>query len=225
MDFTDDVVLMGHDGPGHLKIAEGKTKVPQLNVYHGKVGRGLSVEMAVKHGAVTLLSVVETKNCLMLLVAEGEFVAIGEFCLSHPNIQCPEYGNNYSFNQGNFSLYHPDIKRYINSCQERNNLTIQKYTHRYSGSMVADIHRNLLKGGFFIYPATIDTPTGKLRLQYECNPIAFIYEMAGGTANDGVRRILDIKPHNIHQRCQIFIGSKKMLIELSNCLSHLLLNP
>ena len=142
--------------------------------------------------------------------------AIGEFCLSHPNIQCPENGSTYSFNHGNFSLYHPSIKQYINSCQQKKNLQQHKYIQRYSGSMVADIHRNLLKGGIFMYPDTVQNPKGKLRLQYECNPIAFMYEIAGGMATNGEQRILDIEPEDIHQRSPIFVGSKKMMVELSS---------
>lgn len=140
--------------------------------------------------------------------------AIGEFYLSHPNIQCPEDGYIYSFNHGNFSLYHPSIKRYINSCQQKKNLQLHKYEQRYSGSMVADIHRNLLKGGIFMYPNTLQNPKGKLRLQYECNPIAFMYEIAGGIATDGSQSILDIEPEDIHQRSPIFVGSKNPMKEL-----------
>jgi len=140
--------------------------------------------------------------------------AIGEFYLSHSNILCPADGHIYSFNHGNFSLYHPSIKRYINSCQQKKNLQLHKYEQRYSGSMVADIHRNLLKGGIFMYPDSVQNPKGKLRLQYECNPIAFIYEIAGGMASDGGQRILDIEPEDIHQRSPIFVGSKNPMKEL-----------
>ncbi len=142
--------------------------------------------------------------------------SIGEFCLSHPNIQCPENGHVHSFNYSNFSLFHPSIKRYINSCQQKKYLNLHKYSQRYCGSLVADIHRNLLNGGIFMYPATSDNPQGKLRLQYECNPIAFIYEMAGGIATNGMNRILEIIPEEIHQRSSLFIGSKKMMEEFSN---------
>ncbi len=139
---------------------------------------------------------------------------IGEFCLSHPDIQCPDYGTMHSFNHGNFFSFPASIKQYIKSCQQQKNLNLNEYAQRYSGSMVADIHRNLLKGGIFIYPPTPGNPDGKLRLQYECNPIAFIFEKAGGTATNGQQRILDIVPEQIHQRSPILVGSKTNMGEL-----------
>jgi fructose-1,6-bisphosphatase I len=140
--------------------------------------------------------------------------SIGEFTLSHPNIKCPENGKIYSVNHGNFFQYNAGVKKYIDGCQRKTKHNGGPYTQRYIGSMVADVHRNLVKGGIFMYPATIDKPEGKLRLLYECNPFAFIAEVAGGKATDGTQRILDIQPTELHQRSPFFIGSKKMMEEL-----------
>jgi fructose-1,6-bisphosphatase I len=144
--------------------------------------------------------------------------SIGEFCLSHPNIKCPENGKIYSVNHGNFFQYDQKVKRYIDGCQKKTKMDGGPYTQRYIGSMVADVHRNLIKGGIFMYPGTTDKPNGKLRLLYECNPFAFITEMAGGKATDGEQAILDIKPTQLHQRTPLFIGSKKMMEELEGYL-------
>lgn len=140
--------------------------------------------------------------------------SIGEFTMSHPNIQCPEFGKIYSVNHGNFFQYQEGVKKYITNCQKKDKTNGGPYTQRYVGSMVADVHRNLIKGGIFMYPGTIEKPKGKLRLLYECNPLAFILEVAGGKATDGNQRILDIKPNALHQRSPLFIGSKGMMEEL-----------
>lgn len=140
--------------------------------------------------------------------------AIGEFCLSHADIKCPPSGKVYSVNHGNFFQYDPKIREYINVCQKKDKTNGGPYTQRYIGSMVADVHRNLMKGGIFMYPGTTDKPGGKLRLLYECNPFAFIIEMAGGRATDGKQRILEIMPTELHQRTPFFIGSKDMMDEL-----------
>ena len=137
--------------------------------------------------------------------------SIGEFCLSHPNIKCPENGKIYSINQGNYNKYSDGMKDYIDYCMEVNKEEGRPYSHRYIGSMVGDLHRTLIKGGIFIYPADKSSPNGKLRLQYECNPMAFIIEAAGGRATCGPQNILDIEPTELHQRCPIFIGSKNMV--------------
>ncbi len=140
--------------------------------------------------------------------------SIGEFTLSHPDIKCPEKGKIYSVNHGNFFQYEESVKKYITACQKKDKTNGGPYTQRYIGSMVADVHRNLIKGGIFIYPGTTAKPNGKLRLMYECNPFAFIMEVAGGKATNGKERILDIKPIELHQRTPLFIGSKLMMEEL-----------
>lgn len=142
--------------------------------------------------------------------------SIGEFCLSHPDIKCPEWGKIYSINHGNYYQYPERVQRYVEICQKKNRSNGGPYTQRYIGSMVADVHRNLIKGGIFMYPPTQDKPKGKLRLLYECNPFAFIVEVAGGKATNGEHRILDIKPTELHQRSALFIGSKGMMEEMEH---------
>jgi fructose-1,6-bisphosphatase I len=137
--------------------------------------------------------------------------SIGEFCLSHPNMKIPEDGTIYSINEGNYVHFPDGVKKYLKYAQVEDLSTKRPYTSRYIGSMVADIHRNLIKGGIYMYPTTAASPNGKLRLLYECNPMAFIIEQAGGIASDGLNRILDIEPTALHQRTSIFIGSAKMV--------------
>lgn len=133
-------------------------------------------------------------------------IAIGEFCLSHPNIQTPVNGKIYSLNQGNYFEFEDGVQKYVDFCQSSDNK--KPYSLRYIGSMVADFHRNLLKGGIFIYPKNRKSGKGKLRLMYECNPMSFIQEQAGGISSTGEGRILDIQPTELHQRVPIFVGSK-----------------
>lgn len=131
--------------------------------------------------------------------------SLGEFFLSHQEIKMPEDGEIYSINEGCCRSFEKPVRDYIAYCKD------QGYKARYIGSLVADFHRNMLKGGIYIYPCTSANPEGKLRLLYECNALAFIAEQAGGTAMDGQRRILEIKPRELHQRCPVFIGSKNMV--------------
>jgi fructose-1,6-bisphosphatase I len=144
--------------------------------------------------------------------------AIGEFCLSHPNIRIPDRGRIYSVNEGNYYQYDDKVKQYVDSCRRKDKSSGGPYSLRYIGSMVADVHRNLLKGGIFMYPGTTEKPNGKLRLLYECNPMAFITEVAGGVATTGKQRILDVQPTELHQRSPLFIGSKSMMEDLESFL-------
>jgi fructose-1,6-bisphosphatase I len=137
--------------------------------------------------------------------------SIGVFYLSHPDMTIPETGNIYSINEGNYIHFPDGVKKYIKYCQEEDEETNRPYTGRYIGSLVADFHRNLIKGGIYIYPNSTKAPDGKLRLLYECNPMAFLMEQAGGIATDGKRAILDIPATELHQRVPLFIGSKKMV--------------
>lgn len=140
--------------------------------------------------------------------------SIGEFCLSHPNIKCPPSGNIYSVNHGQFFRYSQPIQQYIDLCQNKTKDNGGPYTQRYIGSMVSDVHRNLIKGGIFMYPGSSDKPNGKLRLLYECNPLAYIVESAGGKATDGVIRLLEKQPTELHQRSPFFVGSAIMMAEM-----------
>ncbi|MBE7169699.1 MAG: class 1 fructose-bisphosphatase [Williamsia sp.] len=142
--------------------------------------------------------------------------SVGEFCLTHPDIKCPPHGRIYSVNHGNFFQYEEGVRAYINACQKKDSSNGGPYTQRYIGSMVSDVHRNLIKGGIFMYPGTINKPKGKLRLLYECNPFAFIAEVAGGRATDGKNRILDVQPYELHQRSPLFVGSSQMMDELES---------
>jgi Fructose-1,6-bisphosphatase len=137
--------------------------------------------------------------------------SIGEFCLSHPYMTTPEDGGIYSINEGNYIYFPSGIKKYIKFCQEKDEKSGRPYTSRYIGSLVSDFHRNLLMGGVFLYPQNENVPEGKLRLVYECNPIAFIAEQAGGGASNGTNRILDIVPRSLHQRSPFYAGSKNMI--------------
>jgi fructose-1,6-bisphosphatase I len=152
----------------------------------------------------------------MLVYTTGEGVngftlepSIGEYCLSHPNITTPEMAKTYSMNQGNFNSFSDKVKNFIEHCQDCT--TKKAFSLRYIGSMVADFHRDLLKGGIYLYPSTSDAPKGKLRLMYECNPMAFLQEQANGKATDGKQRILDIIPTELHQRTPVYIGSSKLV--------------
>ena len=140
--------------------------------------------------------------------------SIGEFCLSHPNMKMPETGRIYAMNEGNVNICESGIKEYIETyCQQTLPGAKRPYSGRYIGSLVADFHRNLIKGGIYIYPDTTTDPEGKLRLLYECNPLAFIAEQAGGLATTGRARVLSIKPERLHQRIPFFVGSKQMVEE------------
>ena len=131
--------------------------------------------------------------------------SLGEYFLSHPNMKIPEDGKIYSVNEGSANSFSQPVKDYVQYCKDKN------YTARYIGSLVADFHRNLLKGGIYIYPATSKDPNGKLRLMYECNALAFIVEQAGGKASNGNDRILDIALNDLHQRTAFYVGSKNMV--------------
>jgi fructose-1,6-bisphosphatase I len=137
--------------------------------------------------------------------------SIGEFILSHPSMKIPRRGKIYSINEGNYNSWELGLKKYIKWLQQEDPTSNRPYTARYIGSLVADFHRNLLKGGIYIYPANKRSPTGKIRLMYEANPMAFLVEQAGGLAIDGHGRIMEISPETLHQRTPIYIGSPDMV--------------
>ena len=148
----------------------------------------------------------------MLVFSTGDDVngftldqSLGEFILSHKNMRSPQNGTNYSVNEGHFYSYHSSVQKYLDSCKRMG------FSARYIGSLVGDFHRNLLKGGIYLYPSTQKDPKGKLRLLYECYPLAFIAEKSGGKASDGFGAILDIVPTSFHQRSPIYVGSATMV--------------
>ena len=134
--------------------------------------------------------------------------SLGEFFLSHAHITTPATGSIYSCNEGNLSEFPDTIQRQVESYRQRG------FAARYIGSLVGDFHRNLLKGGIYLYPPTKKAPSGKLRLLYEGYPLAFLVEQAGGAATDGTRRILDIEPESLHQRVPLYIGSPELVEEI-----------
>ncbi len=136
---------------------------------------------------------------------------LGEYVLSHPDMTMPATGKIYSINEGLSNSFSPSVKAYLQHCKDKN------YTARYIGALVADFHRNMLKGGIYIYPATAKDANGKLRLMYECNALSFIAEQAGGKATDGIRRIMEIKPMNLHQRTPFYVGSAEMVERAIKC--------
>ncbi len=161
-------------------------------------------------------------GCATVLVYayEGEVTGFtldrttGTFRLTHPHIRCPQRGTVYSVNQGYFHQYSQDIQQYISACgQPPGGKT--GCSQRYAGSLVADIHRILLQGGVFLYPATRAKPGGKLRLLYECNPLSFLMEAAGGRATNGSQRVLDIQPDRLHQVTPVYMGSLVMMAALA----------
>jgi fructose-1,6-bisphosphatase I len=144
--------------------------------------------------------------------------SLGTFYLSHPNMKFPEDGNIYSVNEGNYAQFPKGVKDYIKYCQQEEGE--RPYTSRYIGSLVADIHRNMIKGGIYIYPNSRKSKNGKLRLLYECNPMAFIVEQAGGRATDGFNRILQLEPTELHQRVSFFCGSYNMVVKAEEFLAN-----
>lgn len=144
--------------------------------------------------------------------------SIGEFILCNRNIRIPQFGTIYSINEGSYNTWDYGLKRYIKYCQEYDPESSRPYTTRYIGSMVADVHRTLIKGGIFIYPHSARYPKGKLRLMYECNPLSMIMEQAGGMATDGEKRILEIQPEAIHERSPIYMGSPENVLKVMDFL-------
>lgn len=137
--------------------------------------------------------------------------SLGVFYLSHENIRIPEDGRTYSINEGNYLKFPDGVKKYLKFCQEIDTPTNRPYRSRYIGSLASDFHRNLLTGGIYMYPSTASAPKGKLRLLYECNPMAFLIEQAGGAASDGYNRIMEVTPTELHKRIPFFCGSKNMV--------------
>ena len=162
----------------------------------------------------------------MLVYSSGKGVngftydpSIGIFFLSHPNIKIPTSGKIYSINEGHYPYLDAPIREYLKYCKEFDPSSNRPYSSRYIGSLVTDFHRNLLKGGIYMYPANSKSPEGKLRLLYECNPLAFLAEQAGGLATNGFKRLLSIQPTHLHQKTPCFIGSKEMVEDIHRFLN------
>ncbi|MCL4834120.1 MAG: class 1 fructose-bisphosphatase [Caldilineaceae bacterium] len=179
-------------------------------------GRGTLEDCLQKGGDIVAAGYVIYGSSTMLVYSTGQGVhgftldpTIGEFFLSHPNIRIPDKPKFYSVNQGYEQFWSEGVKRYTEWLQGKDK-TAKPLSLRYIGSLVADFHRNLLTGGVYYYPADSKDPdqsTGKLRLVYECAPMAFLAEQAGGAASTGTERILDLQPSALHQRVPIFVGN------------------
>lgn len=194
-----------------------------FSIYRRKtpIGTPIAPEDYLQAGAEQLAAgYVLYGSSTMLVFTTGQGVngftyeaTLGEYVLSHPDISIKQDANSYSINEGISKSYiEPGILAYLEQCKEK------EFGARYIGSLVADFHRNLLKGGIYLYPATVHQPQGKLRLMFESNSLAFIVEQAGGKATDGKLRILDIKPTGIHQKSPLYLGSIKMVEDLEKLL-------
>lgn len=170
-------------------------------------GRNLVAAGYVMYGSSTVL-VFSTGNGVNGFTLDP---SIGEFCLSHPDIQIPQNGIYYSINESYAHYFPAVVNNFVAYCKDEDKATKRPYSSRYIGAMVADMHRNLIKGGIFMYPPMRGYPRGKLRLLFECNPMSFIVEQAGGMATDGTTPILDIKPESLHERTPIYVGSSVMV--------------
>lgn len=222
----DDEVIDLQNGSGKYVVAidplDGSSNIDVnisigtiFSIYRRKtpVGSPITVEDIMQPGNQQVAAgYVLYGSSTMLVYTTGHGVngftyeqSLGEFFLSHPEMKAPEDGKIYSINEGSYNQFEDGLKQYISYCKDKN------YSARYIGSLVADFHRNLLKGGIYIYPATTKAPSGKLRLLYEANALAFIAEQAGGAATNGHMRILDIDPTSLHERTPLYIGSPKMV--------------
>ncbi|MBI1837843.1 MAG: class 1 fructose-bisphosphatase [Flavobacteriia bacterium] len=212
------------DGSSNIDVNVSIGTIFSIYRRTSKVGESATIEDMLQSGAEQIAAgYVLYGSSTMLVYTTGFGVngftldpSIGEYCLSHPNMRMPELGRQYSMNEGNIKVSEKGIQDYIAYCQETDPATNRPYSGRYIGSLVADFHRSLIKGGIYIYPDTPSHPEGRLRLIYECNPLAFIAEQAGGLATTGRKRVLDIKPEKLHQRIPFIIGSKKMVERVVN---------
>jgi fructose-1,6-bisphosphatase I len=214
------------DGSSNIDVNVGIGTI--FSIYRRKSTKGrASLEDVLQRGTEQVAAgYVIYGSSTMLVYTTGKGVngftldpSIGEFCLSHPEMKIPKDGVIYSINEGYYVHFPDGVKKYIKYCQVEDEKTKRPYTSRYIGSMVADIHRNMIKGGIFIYPVTASAPKGKLRLVYECNPMAFIIEQAGGKASNGYQRILELEVTELHQRSAIFIGSENMVHKAEELMS------
>lgn len=206
------------DGSGNVDVNASLGTIFSIYRRNTSEGPGLKSDVLQRGSEQVASGYVIYGSSTMMVYTTGHGVngftydpSIGEFCLSHPDMTIPFDGRIYSVNEGNYNKFPQGIKDYIKYCQDEDETTNRPYAARYIGAMVADIHRIFIQGGVFIYPASNEYPTGKLRLMYECNPLAFLVEQGGGKATNGSKRILDIKPTEVHGRSSIIIGSRGMV--------------
>ena len=205
------------DGSSNIDVNVSVGTIFSIYRRKSKIGTEVSIEDFLQSGRFQVAAgYIIYGTSTMLFYTTGNGVngftlnpAIGTFYHSHSNIQIPKNGNIYSINEGNYLQFPDYVKKYIKFCQQEEGE--RPFTSRYIGSLVSDFHRNMIKGGIFLYPQTAKNPKGKLRLLYECNPIAFICEQAGGLAINGEKNILDIEPKELHQRTPFYCGSEKMI--------------
>ncbi len=222
---ADEIVPLAPRGGGRYVVLldplDGSSNI-DVNVSVGTIfsvfrladGEPATVASALKPGAEQVAAgYVIYGSSTMLVYTSGDGVngftldpAVGEFMLSHPGLRTPAWGRYYSIDEGNAAAFEPELEAFLR-WMEHGQPEPSTYKTRYVGSFITDFHRNLIKGGLYMYPATAVYPDGKLRLMYEANPMAFIVEQAGGRASDGARRILDIQPEALHQRTALYIGS------------------
>jgi fructose-1,6-bisphosphatase I len=235
---NDDIVELDNDGGKYIVYIDpldGSSNI-NVNVSVGSIfsiylnknndPHSLRVEEALQPGIKQVAAgyVLYGSSTIMIYttgMGVSEFTldpSIGEFMFASENITIPDHGTIYSVNEGNYKSWPEGLKKYVKYCQEEKPDEGRPYKARYTGSMVADVHRTLLKGGIFIYPDSNWYPNGKLRLMYECNPLSMVIERAGGMAINGVRRIMEITPETIHQRTPIYVGSRKNVSKVTELL-------
>ena len=205
------------DGSSNIDVNVSVGTIFSIYRRKSKIGTEVSIDDFLQSGRFQVAAgYIIYGTSTMLFYTTGKGVngftlnpAIGTFYHSHSNVQIPKNGNIYSINEGNYLQFPDYVKKYIKFCQEEEDE--RPFTSRYIGSLVSDFHRNMIKGGIFLYPQTAKNPNGKLRLLYECNPIAFICEQAGGLATNGEKNILDIEPKELHERTPFYCGSEKMI--------------
>jgi len=210
------------DGSSNIDVNVSIGTIFSIFRRSGEAGKEVSLEECLQKGDDQIAGgYVIYGSSTMIVYTTGQGVngftldeGIGDFCLSHPDMRIPSKGKFFSLNEGNLSQFPSGITAFTEYCKEVDSASNRPYSARYIGSMVADIHRNLLKGGVFIYAGTPKEPEGKLRLMYECNPISFIVEQAGGKSSNGSERIMEIIPNDIHQRMPIIVGSSEMVDEV-----------
>ena len=205
------------DGSSNIDVNVSVGTIFSIYRRKSKIGAEVSIDDFLQSGRFQVAAgYIIYGTSTMLFYTTGKGVngftlnpAIGTFYHSHSNVQIPKNGYIYSINEGNYLQFPDYVKKYIKFCQEEEDE--RPFTSRYIGSLVSDFHRNMIKGGIFLYPQTAKNPNGKLRLLYECNPIAFICEQAGGLAINGEKNILDIEPKELHERTPFYCGSEKMI--------------